>query len=91
VHDVTLPEIRSTALAVQLFIENGGAAVAPLIAGLIAVRASLHTAILSICIIAWLIGAVLLAAAARIVPRDIHTLRGQIQARAAELTTIDPA
>lgn len=91
VHDVTLPEIRSTALAVQLFIENGGAAVAPLIAGLIAVRASLHSAILIICITAWLIGAVLLAAAARIVPRDIHALRSQIQARAEKLTTGEPA
>lgn len=46
VHDITLPEIRSTALAVQLFIENGGAAIAPFIAGLIAVRYSLHDAIL---------------------------------------------
>lgn len=85
VHDVTLPEVRSTALAVQLFIENGGAAVAPLLAGMIAVRASLHTAILVICISAWLLGAIIIAAAARIVPQDINVLRGQLQARAQEL------
>jgi MFS family permease len=85
VHDITLPEVRSTALAVQLFIENGGAAVAPLLAGLIAVRASLHTAILVICISAWLIGALLLLAAVRIIPRDIQILRDQLRVRAKEL------
>ncbi len=89
VHDVTLPEVRSTALAVQLFIENGGAAIAPLLAGLIAVRASLHTAILVICISAWLVGAVLLLAAIRNVPQDIYTLRGQLEARAQELRAAD--
>lgn len=56
VHDITLPEIRSTALSIQLFIENVGAAIAPFIAGLIAVRYSLHDAILWICIIAWVFG-----------------------------------
>jgi MFS family permease len=91
VHDITLPEVRSTALAVQLFIENGGAAVAPLLAGLIAVRASLHTAILAICISAWLIGALLIFAAIRIVPRDIHVLRTQMQARARDLRTGEAA
>ncbi len=38
VYDITLPEVRSTALAVQYFIENGGAALAPLLAGYMAVR-----------------------------------------------------
>jgi MFS family permease len=85
VHDITLPEVRSTALAVQLFIENGGAAVAPLLAGLIAVRFSLHTAILVICISAWLLGALLLLGAVRIIPQDIRALRGELQARADEL------
>jgi MFS family permease len=91
VHDVTLPEVRSTALAVQLFIENGGAAVAPLIAGIIAVRASLHAAILVICVTAWLIGALLLAAAARFVPQDINSLREQLQERAQALSSGSPA
>jgi MFS family permease len=91
VHDVTLPEVRSTALALQLFIENGGAAVAPFIAGLIAVRASLHSAILVICVTAWIIGAILLAAAAKFVPQDINSLRDQLQSRAQALGSGNPA
>ena len=82
VHDVALPEIRSTALSVQLFIENGGAALAPFIAGLIAVRYSLHDAILWICLTAWLLGAIILAFAAYKVPEDISSLRKEMRARA---------
>ena len=37
VYDITLPEVRSTAVAVQYFIESAGAALAPLLAGIIAV------------------------------------------------------
>jgi MFS family permease len=48
VYDITLPEVRSTALAIQYFIEDSGAALAPLLAGYIARDASLHTAILTI-------------------------------------------
>jgi hypothetical protein len=82
VYDITLPEVRSTALAVQYFIEHGGAALAPLLAGLIAVRSSLQTALLVICITAWILGSLLLAGAAYLVPKDIQTLRGQLQERA---------
>jgi MFS family permease len=82
VYDITLPEIRSTALAVQYFIEGSGAALAPLLAGLIAVRASLHDAILIICVTAWLIGAVFLAFTAYLVPYDIKVLRAQMRERA---------
>ncbi|HLE29543.1 MAG TPA: MFS transporter [Anaerolineales bacterium] len=82
VYDITLPEVRSTALAVQYFIEESGAALAPLLAGIIADRASLHTAILVICVSAWLIGSVILGLAAYCVPRDIETLRRQLRERA---------
>jgi MFS family permease len=82
VYDITLPEVRSTALAIQYFIENGGAALAPLMAGIIAVNASLHAAILIICVSAWIIGSLLLAITAYLVPVDIHTLRSQMQERA---------
>jgi MFS family permease len=83
VYDITLPEVRSTALAIQYFIENGGAALAPLMAGLIARNSSLHTAILLICVSAWLLGALFLSATAILVPRDIETLRQQMSQRAA--------
>ena len=82
VYDITLPEVRSTALAIQYFIENGGAALAPLMAGIIAVNASLHAAILIICISAWIIGSVFLGLTAYLVPTDIRTLRSQMQERA---------
>ncbi len=87
VHDITLPEVRSTALALQLLIENGGAAMAPFVAGLIAMRASLHTAILSLCVGAWILGAIILALAAYNVPADIDSLRHALQARAADAQT----
>ena len=82
VYDITLPEVRSTALAIQYFIENVGAALAPLLAGLIAVRSSLHQAILIICVSAWVIGSLLLAVTAYLVPHDIQTLRRQLRERA---------
>ena len=82
VYDITLPEVRSTALATQSFIEEGGAALAPLIAGLIAVSSSLQNAILTICITAWVLCSILFAVAAYLVPRDIETLRAQMRERA---------
>jgi MFS transporter, Spinster family, sphingosine-1-phosphate transporter len=84
VYDITLPEVRSTALAVQYFIENGGAAAAPLMAGYIAREYSLHTAILAICVITWILGAFFLGLTAYLVPRDIKTLRDEMARRADE-------
>jgi len=46
-------------------------------------QSSLHNAILTICVSAWLIGSVFLAFAARAVPHDIETLRSQLRERAA--------
>ena len=82
VYDVTLPEVRSTALAIESFIENGGAALAPLLAGVIAKYASLHIAILSICFTAWFLGTIFLGLTAYIVPNDIATLRSEMRSRA---------
>ncbi|NUM49224.1 MAG: MFS transporter, partial [Anaerolineales bacterium] len=84
VYDITLPEVRSTALSVQYFIENAGAAAAPLLAGYIADQpgSSLQTAILAICVTAWIFGSVFLAFAAYLIPKDIHTLREQMVERA---------
>jgi MFS family permease len=82
VYDITLPEVRSTALAVQYFIENGGAALAPWLAGLIAVQASLQTAILTICVSAWILGFIILLFTAYFVPKDIQVLRDQLADRA---------
>ncbi len=82
VSDVALPEVRSTAISVQYLIESAGAALAPLMAGLIADRSSLGDAILLICITAWLICGAIYAFLIWIVPGDIGSLRGQMQERA---------
>ena len=82
VYDVTLPEVRSTALAVQYFIESAGAALAPLLAGLIAVRSSLQNAILLICVSTWVLCSIFFAFAAYLVPRDVEALRQAMRERA---------
>ncbi len=82
VYDITLPEVRSTALAIQYFIENTGAALAPLIAGIIAKNSSLHDAIIIICVSTWIIGAIILGFTAYYVPDDIKTLKTQMRQRA---------
>jgi hypothetical protein len=82
VFDITLPEVRSIALAVQYFIEDGGAAFAPLLAGFIARESSLQLAILLVCTSAWALGTGFLAFTAYFVPQDIRTLRKQMSARA---------
>lgn len=86
VYDVTLPEVRSTALGIQYFIESIGAALSPWIAGLIADRSSLHDAILIICVSTWLICAVFFFAATLVLPHDVATLRAQMRERAAQET-----
>jgi MFS family permease len=82
VYDITLPEVRSTALAIQYFIESAGAATAPFLAGLIAVRSSLGAAILLICTSAWIVCGILLSITAYLIPKDIETLRSQLRERA---------
>jgi MFS family permease len=84
VYDVTLPEVRSTALGVQYLIESAGAALAPLLAGIIAVRSSLHDAILIICVSAWVLCSILFIFAAYLVPRDIEALRRALRERAEQ-------
>lgn len=82
IYDMTLPEVRSTANALQNFFEQVGSSTAPLIAGLIAVSSSLRDAILIICTSAWLLCFIFLLIAAALVPRDLKELRNQLQQRA---------
>jgi MFS family permease len=84
VYDITLPEVRSTALAVQYALESAGAALAPALAGMIALNASLKVAILGISVAAWMVCALFLAGVALLIPADIETLRGEMRHRAAE-------
>ncbi len=82
IFDVTTPEVRSTTQAVEYFIENSGAAMAPLLAGIVADATNLKTAILWICISAWLLCFVIYLGALFFIPKDIRALRGEMQRRA---------
>ncbi|MGC8856618.1 MAG: MFS transporter [Anaerolineae bacterium] len=82
VYDVTVPEVRSTAQAVEYFIENAGAAFAPLLAGILADAFSLKTAILTICLTAWALCFFFYLGALFTVDADIRALRGQMAQRA---------
>jgi len=83
VYDVTVPEVRSTAQSVEYFIENFGAASAPLLAGIIADAFSLQTAIMWICISAWLLCFIFYLGALFTVDGDIKSLRNIMSQRAA--------
>lgn len=83
VFDISLPEVRSSAQAVEYFVENSGAALAPTLAGAIALATgSKQYAIMSVCITAWIICFLLYLGALFFVDRDIHSLRAQMQIRA---------
>ncbi|MGC9522200.1 MAG: MFS transporter, partial [Anaerolineae bacterium] len=86
VPDITLPEVRSSAQAVRKLVEDGGAALAPWLAGLIAVRASLHTAIIAVSVSTLLMCALIFAIIAYYVPEDVEALREKMEARARALT-----
>lgn len=83
VYDVTVPEVRSTAHAVEYFIENSGAAMAPLLAGYLADMYDLQTAITWICITAWLLCFGFYLGALRHIRHDHHALRDEMGRRAA--------
>jgi MFS family permease len=83
VYDVTMPEVRSTAQATEYFIENAGAAFAPLLAGIIADASNLQTSILVICITAWILCFFFYLGALFFIKGDIHSLRRQMAERAA--------
>jgi len=84
VFDISLPEVRSTAQAVEYFIESSGAALAPLMAGIIADATNLHTSILTICITAWLLCFIFYLGALFFIDGDIKSLRTQMTARAEQ-------
>jgi MFS transporter, Spinster family, sphingosine-1-phosphate transporter len=85
IFDITAPEVRSTAQAVEYFIENSGAALAPVIAGAIALATTKQTAILSICTITWVLCFFLYLGALFFIDGDIKTLRDRMAARAEQV------
>jgi len=85
VYDVTVPEVRSTAQAVEYFIENAGAAFAPIITGIIADAFSLQTAILLICSVAWGLCFIFYLGALFTIDHDTNHLRAQMAERAKSM------
>jgi MFS transporter, Spinster family, sphingosine-1-phosphate transporter len=82
VFDVTLPEVRSTAHSVEYFIENSGAALAPTLAGAIALATDKQTAILSVCITAWILCFIFYLGALFFITPEAKALRDQMRQRA---------
>ena len=82
IHDVTEPEVRGTAQAMLSFSENVGSAVAPWLAGVIAVSSSLHVAILVLCVSTWIACGLSFGVTALVIPRDVARLRETMRARA---------
>jgi MFS family permease len=82
IFDITAPEVRSTAQSVEYLIENSGAALAPIIAGALALATTKQYAILTICVSTWILCFILYLGALFFVDKDIQTLRDQMAARA---------
>ena len=82
VFDVTLPEVRSTAQSVEYFIENSGAALAPTLAGAIALATSKQTAIITVCVTAWILCFIFYLGALFFIGPEAKALREEMQKRA---------
>jgi len=82
VYDITVPEVRSTAQASEYFIENAGAAFAPILTGIIADAIDLKTAILLICSVAWGLCFLFYLGALFTIDKDTHDLRTEMAKRA---------
>jgi MFS family permease len=72
IQDIVEPEVRSTAQAVQGLIENSGSALAPFVAGLIAVQSSLQAAILTIGVGTWILCSIFFGLLAIRVKKDME-------------------
>jgi MFS family permease len=89
VYDVVVPEVRSTAQSVEYFIENSGAAFAPVLAGIISDAFSMGEAILWVSISAWALGFLFFFGILNFIDQDIQALREEMKTRAAMEKTAD--
>ncbi len=85
VYDITVPEVRSTAQASEYFVENAGAAFAPILTGVIADIYDLQTAILLICTVSWGLCFLFYLGALFTIDKDSHDLRNEMAARAKSM------
>ncbi len=82
IYDITVPEVRSTALSLQYFIEQIGAASAPLLVGVIADRSNLTNGIMIVALSTWVLCGLFQFVALLLIPKDITDMHNQLQARA---------
>ena len=83
VYDVTVPEVRSTAQAVEYFVENIGAAFAPAVTGILASSSlGLSNTIIVLSVSAWLLCFVFYLGALFTIDKDTQHLRTQMAERA---------
>jgi MFS family permease len=86
VYDVTVPEVRSSAQAIEYFVENSGAVAAPAITGWLILTTNDKTlSILVICTVAWLLCFVFYLGALFTVEHDTQHLRTQMAERAKSM------
>jgi MFS transporter, Spinster family, sphingosine-1-phosphate transporter len=86
VYDVTVPEVRSTAQAMEYFVENSGAVAAPALTGAIIVATQDRTfSILVICVVAWLLCFIFYLGALFTIEHDTSALRAQMAQRAESM------
>ncbi|MHC1783447.1 MAG: hypothetical protein AB9891_11960 [Anaerolineaceae bacterium] len=83
---VVLPELRSSAYSIVAVVEGGLSAFAGLIAGSLAVKLGLTTALLWTVPFPWVICTVLFSAFYFTYPRDARKAREAIEARGRELS-----
>ncbi|MHB8106963.1 MAG: MFS transporter [Candidatus Cryosericum sp.] len=81
ISDVSPPEVRSTALAVQSLVETTGAALAPLLTGIVALRINLGTAFLVLIGGASVLWTPCYLMALRNVSGDIEETRAELRSR----------
>lgn len=86
IYDIVVPEVRSTALSIQYFIEQFGSASAPLLVGILADRSNLTDAILVVAFSTWMLCGAFVLVAIWLIPRDINALRHELQDRADTFT-----
>jgi MFS family permease len=83
-YDVTEPEVRSSADAINSLIGCAGAASAPLVAGAVADASSVGSAILILCCSAWVLCMIFMFVAIFLVPKDIEAMHKQLEERAEQ-------
>lgn len=86
VYDVTVPEVRSTAQAIEYFVENSGAVAAPAFTGWLILTTNDKTfSIMAICIVAWLLCFAFYLGALFTIENDTQHLRTQMAERAKSM------